>query len=215
METQLVMPPGGRIHGLVSQAIFSLDLWLRQRQEVFEYTSSRDCIFRIQIGRLAHAAVLSDGTCLEPGERILELHLWNEQIPVIPPGGASLTWARRMSRQLDVSLAELRRYLVTRPDLADIRAVRANMSFATSEQVSQVARISHRYGFDPVPDPRGLTLAGRLHLFGENILITLLVLAQNAEALRRDSLRRDRSQVFLSRGVLERRYAPISAETVS
>ncbi|HVV92629.1 MAG TPA: hypothetical protein VHD15_04340 [Hyphomicrobiales bacterium] len=144
---------------------------------------------------------------LRAGDRVLELHLWNEHIPVIPAGGASLTWARRMSRCLDVSLYDLRRYLAGEPALADIRAIRANMSFGTAEQISQVARISHRYGFEPVPDPRRLTLAGRLHMFGENILITLLVWAQNAGALRRDSLRRDRSQVFLSRQVLERRYA--------
>jgi hypothetical protein len=214
MDTQLAMPPTGRSYGLVAQVIFSLDLWLRNRQEVFEYTSNPECIFRIQITHLGHAAVLSDGTCLEPGERILELHLWNEQVPVIPPGGASLTWARKMSHCLDVSLAELQRYLAAAPDLADIRAIHANMSFGTSDRMSQVARISHRYGFEPVPDARRLTLAGRLHMFGENILVTLLVLAQNAEALRRDSLRRDRSQVVLSRAVLERRYAGAAREAV-
>jgi hypothetical protein len=207
MDTQLVMPPEERRQGLLVQAIFGLDLWLRHRQEVFEYTSNSECIFRIQLAVLQEAVALPDGTALAPGERIFELHLWNEHIPVFPPSGASLTWARKLSRRLDVSLYELRRYLARQPEFADIRAIRANMSFGTAEQVAQVARISHRYGFEPVPGPRRLTLAGRLHIFGENILITLRVWAQNAGALRRDSLRRDRSQVFLSRAVLERRYA--------
>jgi hypothetical protein len=211
MDTPLVMPPPEeRNYGLLAQAIFSLDLWLRNRQEVFEYTSNPECIFRLQLGRMAFPVTLPDGTALQAGERILELHLWNQHVPVIPPGGASLTWARRMSRRLDVSLYELRRYLAAAPELADIRAIRAVMRFGTSEQVSQVARISGRYGFEPVPDPCRATLAGRIHTFGENILVTLLVWAQNAGALRRDSLRRDRSQAFLSRAVLERRY-PLTA----
>jgi hypothetical protein len=41
---------------------------------------------------------------------------------------------------------------------------------------------------------------------GENLFISLMVLAHNGPALRRDTLRRDRIHVFLSRQMLERRY---------
>jgi hypothetical protein len=41
---------------------------------------------------------------------------------------------------------------------------------------------------------------------GENILISMMVLARNAAALRADVLRRDRTLVFLSRRELRRRY---------
>jgi hypothetical protein len=206
MEQRLALPPGGRMHSLLASLIFSLDLRLRRHLQVFEYTRDPDCIFRIAIITLANSVMLLDGTRLEPGERIIDLHLWNEQIPVIPPAGASLVWARHMYHCLDVSLRDLTAYLETQPGLADVRAVRANMSFGTSEQISQLARISGRFGFEAVPDPRYGTLLGRLHLFGENILVSLLVLARNVEALRRDSLLRSRAQVFVSRPTLERRY---------
>jgi len=194
------------MHTLLATLIFGLDWRLRRHLQVFEYTHDTDCIFRIRIMPLTRPVMLSDGTRLEPGERLIDLHLWNEQIPVIPPSGASLVWARHMYHCLDVSLRELTAYIESQPDLGDVRAVRANMSFGTREQVSQLARISGRFGFEEVPDPRYGTLLGRLHLFGENILVSLLVLARNVEALRRDSLLRSRSQVFVSRAALEDRY---------
>jgi hypothetical protein len=206
MESRLALAPGGRLHGLFASLIFSLDLRLRRRLQVFEYCRNPDCIFRIRIVMLTRMVVLSDGTLLQPGERLIELHLWNEQIPVMPRQGASLSWARQMHDCVDISLRELRRYLASEASLGDVRAVRGNMSFGTREQASQLKRLSARFGFEEVPDPRYDTLLGRLHLFGENILVTLLVLAQNAGALRRDSLLRARTQVFLSRAALENRY---------
>jgi hypothetical protein len=158
---------------------------------------------------VAGPVLVGDGTRLEPGERLLDLHLWNEQIPVLPPQGASLTWARHMYQCVDASLRGLTDYLESEPELDDIRAICGNMSFGTSDQTSQVRRLSARFGFEEVPDPRQWTLLGRLHLFGENILITLLVLACNAGAVRRDSLLRARTRVFLSRTALEQRYRPL------
>ena len=63
-----------------------------------------------------------------------------------------------------------------------------------------------RYGFEAVAEPERLTLGERLHRFGENILISLIVLAQNAAALRADTLRRARLPIYLSRHALERRF---------
>ena len=45
-----------------------------------------------------------------------------------------------------------------------------------------------------------------MHWFGENILISMMVLARNAAALRADVLWRNRTLVFLSRRELRRRY---------
>jgi hypothetical protein len=45
-----------------------------------------------------------------------------------------------------------------------------------------------------------------LHQLGENILISLMVLARNSEALRLSSIRRVRIPVFVSRAELERRF---------
>ena len=62
------------------------------------------------------------------------------------------------------------------------------------------------FGFDIVPIPEPATLGGKLHRFGENILISLLVLARNAKALRATTLRRVRLRAIMSRSALLQRY---------
>jgi hypothetical protein len=111
-------------------------------------------------------------------------------------------------------LYELARHIATRRDLDDIAAIRANMSFGLPKQCDQLARISARYGFERVPVDATLSLSGRLHRLGENILISMMVLARNAASLRADSLLRDRTLAYLSRQTLEQRYAPESASRI-
>ena len=58
------------------------------------------------------------------------------------------------------------------------------------------------YGFETIPETASLPLRERLHRLGENILISLIVLAHNAGALRSDTLARVRVPIFLSRRVV-------------
>ena len=53
-------------------------------QGIFEYTHKPDCFFRIRFNRLRTEVVLSDGTDGRRGDRVVELHLWNERIPPYP-----------------------------------------------------------------------------------------------------------------------------------
>ena len=49
------------------------------------------------------------------------LHLWNERLPVITPGGADLAWARRILRRFIHSLHLLSVYLQENPQFNQIR----------------------------------------------------------------------------------------------
>jgi hypothetical protein len=60
------------------------------------------------------------------------------------------------------------------------------------------------YGFETIAEPGRLRFGQRLHRFGENILISLIVLAHNSGALRPDTLARVRVPIYLSRRALER-----------
>src|SRR5262245_26744485 len=93
-------PPRANRHTrpLWSEFIFALDSWLRRREGVFEYSQKTDCIFRAQFSRLSSDVLLSDGTIGRSGDRVIDLHLWNEQIPVAPLAGYSLAWGCRFSR---------------------------------------------------------------------------------------------------------------------
>ncbi len=197
---------GGERHFWLERLIFGLDGVLRRWQSVIEYTHDPTCILRIKFGRLDQDVVLSDGTAGHAGERFIDLHLWNEQVPAMPKEGASIAWAREMSLCLQHSLRQLARYLDARSDLDDISLVRCTMEFAGRERNDQMVRLIRRYGFEFVPPATTVTMGERARRLGENIFISLIVLARNQAALRRDTLRRGRTRVFMSRKVLEQRY---------
>ena len=197
---------GGERHFWLDKIIFGLDHLLSRWQSVVEYTHDPTCILRITVGRLDQDFVVTDGTAGHAGERFIDLHLWNEHIPAMPKEGASIAWARQMSLCFQNSLRQLARYLASRPDLDDISLVRCTMMFASGQRDDQMVRMIGRYGFELVPPTTTVTLGERARRLGENIMISLIVLARNQAALRRDTLRRGRTRVFMSRKVLEQRY---------
>ncbi len=184
----------------------ALDNRLRLNQGVIEYTRHPDCLFRIQIIASCADVVLSDGARVHPGDRLISLHVWNEQFPAFPARGPTLAWARRVNRAFDVSLRELAYFLEVRQDLHDITAICGNMTFEPTGRSAQLARFVNRFGFEKIAMHASRSLRQRMHWFGENILISMIVLTHNATALRADTLWRDRTVVFLSRQTLRRRY---------
>jgi hypothetical protein len=193
-------------HPRLAGLLFALDARLRRRQAVFEYSRDPRCVFRLDINRSPRALVLRDGTCVHPGQRIARLHFWNEQVPPLPKNGATIAWARQMHQAIATSLAELARFLASRPELSDIAVVCADVPSGTRAQSEQLARIMGRYGFETIAEPEHLPFAERMHRFGENILISLIVFASNAAALRGDTLKRVRVPIYLSRHVLEKKF---------
>jgi hypothetical protein len=197
---------GGERHFWLDKLIFGLDRALRRWQSVVEFSGDPSCILRIRVARLDDDLVLADGTSARVGDRFIDLHLWNEQIPAMPKEGASIAWARQMHVCFQQSLRQLARYLADRPDLADVSVVRCTLMFAGPERDGQMARLLGRYGFELVRAARPVRMSERAWRFAENILISLIVFAHNAASLRRDTLRRGRARVFISRPTLEQRY---------
>src|SRR5215470_2211396 len=168
---------GGEPHFWLVKIIFGLDRLLSRWQSVVEYTHDPTCILRIKLGRLDQDFALSDGTVGHAGERFIDLHLWNEQVPAMPKEGASIAWARQMSLCFQHSLRQLARYLAARSDLDDISLVRCTMEFAGRERNDQMVRLIRRYGFEFVPPAATVTMGERALRFGENVHISLMVLA--------------------------------------
>jgi len=198
-------------HPWLAEAIFALDAQLRRRQSVFEYSADPSCIFRLEITRSRRRLTLRDGTGLRPGQRVARLHYWNEHIPAVPQQGTTIRWARQMQRSISTSLRELARYLLLRAELSDVCVICGDVPSATRAQWRQIEDIMGYYGFETVMEAERLPLRERIHRFGENILISLIVLAQNAGALRPDTLSRVRVPIYLSRRVLEQKFGDGSA----
>lgn len=193
-------------HPWLAEAVFALDKWLQRRQGVIEYSPHPQCVFRMQIGRSHRQLLLRDGTPLHRGQRIVHLHLWNERIPPVPESGATIRWAHQMHHGMALSLRELAKYLAARPELADVAAICADVPCGTRSQAHQLSTIMAHYGFETIPENEPAPLRERLHRFGDNILISLMVLARNSVALRADTLRRVRVPIYLSRRGLAERF---------
>lgn len=193
-------------HPLLSMWLHPIDRYLRRRLAIFEYSQSSDCMFRVEIVENAQDVLLVDGTRLRVGDRLIELHFWNEHIPVMPRNGATIAWARHISRCFDVSMRELAVFLAGRRDLDDIRGIHANMTGGAKKQTQQLVRIVQRYGFEWIPSPGRETLGQRAHRFGENILVSALIRTYNPRAAQEGTLTRGRVSLYLSRRTLERYY---------
>lgn len=185
----------------------AIDRRLRDRLQVIEYSTSPDCVFRFQIIPCEEDLLLDDGTRLRCGDRVIDLHFWNEQIPLMPEGAPTLAFARRIERCIDFSLCELAKYLGVQRDLDDIQAIRGNMSLGAWRRSEQSARLAAKYGFERVSPHEPPSIGQRLHRLGENLLVTMLALMRNPNSVRGDTLWRDRTLTYLSRRALEQRYA--------
>jgi hypothetical protein len=194
---------------MLNALVSAIDKRLRVRDGIFEYSDCPRCIFRAQFSENVSDIALSDGTCLAAGSPLINLHLWNEHIPPFPPQGPTLGWARQICRDLETSLEELATFLADRPALEPVVAIGANVMFGSTQQGRALAHLTARYGFIRGIDPAGASpsIAQRMHLLGEHILIFMLVIAYNPTAFRTDRFRRDRLLIYLHRSELMRRFA--------
>jgi hypothetical protein len=193
----------GAVSHWLENAVFSLDRILRWRCGIYEFSSNPHCLFRIGPSRAEQSWHLADGTAIQVGDKILEVHLWNEHMPAMGQHGPTVGWARQMSRGIQSSLAELARYIDATPELHDVAAICADMHLGNGQRREQLGRIMARFGFVTVETCARI---GALHRIGKTILICLLVLATNPAALRSTILRRQHTRLLLPRATLERLY---------
>jgi hypothetical protein len=194
----------------VGRTALRIDDGLRCRNNVYEYTNDPQCIFRIQITEAWQNIDFADGAAAHIGDRLISLHLWNEHVPAIPPEGPSLAWGRRMGRVMHVSLRQLAAFMSLRPEFDGVVAIHGNMAESTAQTAAQLLRIMQHFGFETAPQQRAIPWGQKLHQFGENILVLLLLLAVNPAAARISVLSRVRFEMFLSRASFNKRYGPSS-----
>ncbi len=171
------------------------DWFLRRYYRVREFTEDPDCLIRVGHTHATRRIDLSDGTTLSPGDPVIDLHMWNEQLPRFFGGSADFSWATLIRRNLRHSIRQLARHLADHPDCQSIVAVRACVTFGSRRRQAQMRRAAAQFGFELVEGgpPNGL------HEMGEDILIWAFARAFNPAALRRHKLRRDRTELWISR----------------
>lgn len=191
--------------------VLALDLLLQRQGHVQEFTQDEECILRIALTACKQDVALSDGTNVRAGDRICELHLWNEHIPPMPLDGPDLRWGLRFYRLAVKSFRSLAAYLAA-DEQQDIVALGGQMAFLEKENPPVLASLAAQLGFDVLNLTAQAGRWGRFTHFWENILSWALMWTFNPASLRgKRFLRLQRYRLWMSRRTLLQRYGPSTA----
>ncbi len=136
---------------LLDRFVVALDRWQRRRLSIWEFSDDPRCVLRLGLARSHLDVRLADGTAVQRGDIVGVIHVWNEHMPQIPPGGPDLAWAQRLSRSLIHSLRLLARYVATSPTFDAIQAFGGEATFAfTPGTIRMLSRLGMEV-FDPLP----------------------------------------------------------------
>ena len=186
------------------QLIRWFDGWLRKRLGVFEFSQDADCLVRLRISRLGRRVDLPTDA-LPAGSIILEIHLWNEHIPPIPPLGPDIAWASRAGRLFLRSLRSAALYVRHLEGNARPLAVVATTVLVPFGDPSGARSFFTRLGFHLIPAHNPV---GRFGEFWENFYTWYLMWAYNAASLRtKQLLRIRRTEAWIPFDEFLRRYA--------
>jgi hypothetical protein len=191
---------------IVRPLVFGLDAQLRKANGVFEFTHHPQCIFRITYSKAPYAFEFSEGPTVRKGDPVIEMHVWNEQVPRMDGGKLTIGWASRFKRAWTVSFRELCRFLDDRPELDEIQAVWGNMALQTNSDADRMVWLCRGVGLERLADGPPASPIEHAHRFGENVLGLLLALAANPASAKPGILVRNRTPVGISRTSLFRRY---------
>jgi hypothetical protein len=158
-----------------------IDSLLRRYNRVYEFTSDPECLIRLQIGKLSHPLNLPSGP-VQAGEPFLDIHLWNEHLPALPPQGPDLAWATHSFRLFAQSLQAVAQEVKSHPDrYVGIRLAGAATGALAYGDHTSGADFVRRLGFTVMPaHPR----LGRFGEFWENFYSRWLMTAFNPGSLK-------------------------------
>jgi len=182
-------------------AVRGVDAILRLRQGIEEYTDDRNCIFRISMETAVGAAILSDGAAIRPGDPLVQIHYWNEHMPVLPDNGGLTGWASLFRHRIAHSLTLLNAYLDTELRFRGVAGIHGLPTFPARPGPLALSRTCEHLGFDVMP-----LEDGAIHAWLDSLLISGLIWTFNPASLRNHGLTRGRIQIWMSRATLTKRY---------
>jgi hypothetical protein len=177
-----------------------VDVALRRLYRIESYTPDPACVLRIAVVPARRIVRLRDGVIIQPGEEVIALHFWNEQLPRFSSRGPDFLWGVTVRKGMQRSLSALARQMTENPAWREIRAIHACVAFGN--RPGQLRRTASRFGFELVEGDAPPMLRG----LGEDVVCWGLIRAFNPGALRRHRFRRARSELWMSRDRLLNRY---------
>ncbi len=116
--TNRIRQTAGSMRILARAAVKALDRLLRGFMEIHEFTQDQRCILRVARTYSKSSVILPNGESIMKGDRILELHFWNERLAFVHP---------ILRSSLRTSLALVGEQLRTNERFQDIRAIHGTL----------------------------------------------------------------------------------------
>jgi hypothetical protein len=188
---------------VLRRVIYRFDAFLSRQYGIFPFSDDNDCILRLQKTHATHRLVLP-GLVLEPGDTVVGFHLWNERMPPMPKGGASLAWAVHTRRLFFYSLRLAADAIRADEEMRQSRALGGATAIFTPEQKDNGAIFFKQAGFTVVPYYRPLGAFGE---FWENFYSWWIIWAYNPGGLKGLGLgHMRRTEIWIAMGEFLERY---------
>jgi len=173
------MDPASPLSDALRSTIRRFDGFLRRRLGVYDLCDDTDCLLRIRVIPAPHELLLPKAAVAR-GEPVVEIHLWNEHLPLIPRGGPDLSWALRLQRQFTASLCRLAAQMTADPRLLGARAVIGTTALLSPRGRPGGVRMMEHFGFQVSPYHSPL---GRFGEFWENFYAWWIIWTYNIPSL--------------------------------
>jgi hypothetical protein len=187
-------------------AMRGIDALLRRQLGILEFTEDPECLIRISHARAPRLVVLPSGDAVRPGEPVLQIHLWNEHLAIIPQTGSTAAWGNLFKRRMRHSLALLSQHLEQESHYRDIVAITASPTFPDRLGPLTLTRVCEYFGWEIVA-PEHKRHLHSVHAWLDSLLVWGLIWAFNPAALRGRGASYSRIEVWMSRSRLLDRYA--------
>lgn len=205
------MSPKPHLSLILRWLIRAIDFLLRRLMGIVEFDSAEDSLIRVEFGQAVRGVRLADGTHLQPGDAVLELHLWNEHLLSLPSWQSNLRWATVMRRRAAQSLRSLARHMRTDHRCDDIKALLIRPALAGGRRASVLSRIVARHGFEVAVDVDAVSAGSWLFRSLDNLWLWFLAWTFNPASLRDWRFDRRRSEFWMSRARFVSLYGGESA----
>lgn len=205
-----VCSDAGYSESYIQSAIFRLDRVLRRWQHIYEFCEADDCLLRVAILSARKKVALPDGNVIEPGDKLIELHWWNEHVARLIADRPALSRAKLLPSLVEHSFEQLAKYAATAPEMQDARFIHGNAVLPMRGRGNEFAALVQKYGFWLVRPPAGYF--DELHDFFEEYLVRALLWAFHGRRTRKHKRRTlKRVDLWATRADFLARYIPARA----
>jgi len=196
----------------MKRLVRGFDGFLSRLYGIYIFNDDPQCLFRLHLSS-NKKPVIVNGVEIPKGAPILEFHLWNERVPVIPKEGPGLEYGVKVRRMVVYSLHLITKEIDNDPKLAYVQALVGISGLISANDPGGGEKLIRRLGFSILPYHNPL---GKFSEFWENLYGWALIWAYNESSLKYHHFSQlHRSEIWMFVDDLMQKYGESDVEKES